>query len=274
MKRTTPWWQRLLILAAGLIFAWPIWYMLATALTPAEQVLAERGWRALWPDAPTLAHFRRVLGDSAFLRFMGNSLLITGSTVVIGVLVNAWCGFALARLSWHGRGVVLGLIAALMIIPFEAVAVPLFVLAARLGWTDSYSVQVLPFVANPFAVILFTTFFKNLPRELDEAARIDGASSWQIFWRVALPLAKPAVASVAILTFILQWGMYLWPLMVTSEASYRPLPVAMGVYSQQRPPVWGEVMAFGTLMVLPVLLLFLLMQRAFIRGLSSAAVKG
>jgi len=262
-----------LLAVAAAVYLLPVWFMVATSLTPEDQVLAG-GWRALVPAEATLANYQSVLADAGFGGFLFNSCLITLATVLLGLLVNSWCGFALARLPWRGRHVVLSLVVALMVLPLEAIAVPLFVMGVHLGWTDSYSIQVVPFVANPFAIVLFATFFRQLPLELDEAARMDGCSAWQIYWRVALPLARPALAAVGILTFLTQWGMYLWPLMVTTGPEVRPLPVQMGIYPAQHPRPWGEIMAFGTLMVLPVLVVFLIFQRAFVRGLTDAAVKG
>lgn len=263
----------LLALAAG-IYLLPVWFMIGTSLTPSKSVLGSSGLGMLVPANPTLDHYRAVLQESGFPRYLFNSLVITGATVLLGLVVNSWCGFALARLPWRGRHVILALVMALMIVPFEAIAVPLFVLGVQAGWTDNYSVQIVPFIANPFAIVLFFTFFRQVPRELDEAARIDGCSAWQIYWRIDLPLVRPAIASVGILTFLLQWGQYLWPLLVTTGPEYRPLPVAMGIYPARYPVPWGEVMAFGTLMVLPVLVAFLIFQRSFVRGLTAAAVKG
>ena len=260
---------------AALLYLAPVGFMLVASFKPSARVLADgASWRAFVPLDATVANYAAVLGSSGFPRFLVNSLVITGSTVALGLVVNSMCGFALARLSWRGRDTILLVVLALLVIPFEAIAIPLFVLAAHGGATDGYLVQIAPFVANPFAIALFTTFFRALPRELDEAARIDGCSSWGLYWRIALPLSLPALASVGILTFLLQWGSYLWPLLVTTGPDYRPLPVAIGIYPAQHPVPWGEVMAFGTLMVLPVLVVFLLFQRAFVRGLSAAALKG
>lgn len=261
--------------AAALLYLAPVLFMVVASLKPDARVLADGGsWRAFVPLEATVANYRAVLGGTGFLRFLFNSLLITGCSVGSGLVVNSMCGFALARLSWRGRDTILLLVLALMVIPFEAIAIPLFVLMVHAGWTDSYHVQIVPFIANPFAISLFYTFFRALPPALDEAARIDGCSTWGVYWRIAVPLSLPAFASVGILSFLLQWGSYLWPLLVTIGETYRPLPVAMGLYPAQHPVPWGDVMAFGTLMVLPVVIVFLVFQRAFVRGLSAAAVKG
>jgi len=144
----------------------------------------------------------------------------------------------------------------------------------HLGWTNSYQAQIVPFIANPFAVFLFYTFFNSLPRELDEAARMDRANPFQIYFHVIVPLSKPAFASVAILTFLLHWGFFLWPLMVTRGPDFQPLPVALGYFSANKPVQWGDIMAFGSLMVLPVLVVFLIFQRGFVRGIAMSGTKG
>jgi multiple sugar transport system permease protein len=154
------------------------------------------------------------------------------------------------------------------------VAVPLFFEMTLMGWTNSYQAQIVPFIANPFAIFLFYTFFNSLPKELDEAARMDRASPFRIYFHVIVPLARPAFASVAILTFLLHWGFFLWPLMVTRGSDYQPLPVALGYFSANKPVQWGDIMAFGTLMVLPVLAVFLVFQKGFVRGIAMAGTKG
>lgn len=260
---------------AAVVYLAPVLFMVVASLKPSARVLADgASWRAFVPQDATTANYAAVLGESGFPGYLFNSLVITCGTVALGLVVNSMCGFALARLSWRGRDTIMLLVLALLVIPFEAIAIPLFVLAAHGGVTDGYAVQIAPFIANPFAIALFTTFFRALPAELDEAARIDGCSTWGIYWRIALPLSLPALASVGILTFLLQWGNYLWPLLVTTGPEVRPLPLAMGIYPAQHPVPWGEVMAFGTLMVLPVVIVFLAFQRAFVRGLSAAALKG
>lgn len=263
----------LLLALATLAFLGPLACMLATSLRPNELALAP-GWSALLPVATTTANYRAVFGQLDFTHFLGNSLLIVGTVVIAGLLVNSLAGYALARLRWRGREAVLAAVVVLLIIPYEAVAVPLFFEMTLAGWTESFRAQIVPFIANPFAIYLFYTFFNGLPRELEEAARIDGAGHWRTFFLVMAPLARPAYAAVAILTFLLQWGFFLWPLMVTSGPKYQPLAVALGYFSANKPVQWGEIMAFGTLMVLPVLVVFLAFQKWFVRGIAMSGIKG
>ncbi|HSG63321.1 MAG TPA: carbohydrate ABC transporter permease, partial [Pseudomonadales bacterium] len=162
----------------------------------------------------------------------------------------------------------------ILILPLEAIAVPLFYQVSMWGWRDTYIVQILPFIANAFSIFLFYTFFLSLPRELEDAARIDGAGTSRIFFTIIIPNSKPAFATVAILTFLTQWGVFLWPLMVTSSESVRPLPLAISTFYTLPPLQWGDIFAFSVMMVLPVLLVFWFFQRWFIRGVASTGIKG
>ncbi|MFW5750859.1 MAG: carbohydrate ABC transporter permease [Planctomycetota bacterium] len=276
----SPWHRALATLSLALVaflYITPILFMISAGFTPDNRVLAvrERGvLGSLLPAAPTLENYHDVFARMDFWLFMGNSLIVVGTTVLLGLFVNSMLAFALARLRWRGRKAVLLAAFALLVIPFEAIAIPLFFMASWVGMVDTYAVQIAPFVANPFAIILFYTFFRELPPELDQAARVDGASTWTIYWRIAVPLARPAFASAGILTFLIQWGAYLWPLMVTIGPEVRPLPVAIGEFPNEQPVQWGDIMAFATLMVVPVMLAFIVFQRWFVRGIAGAGLKG
>jgi len=263
------------LLLLGLLFISPIAFMLAGSFKPDARVLLEAGeWRAFWPAEMSLQNYRDVFARVDFARFLWNSVFINGAIVGLGLLVNALAGYAFARLAWRGRDLMLSLVLAVMIIPIEAIAVPLFYLVSLFGWRDTYLVQILPFIANAFSIYLFYTYFIGMPRELEEAARIDGAGVLRTFFSVILPNAKAVFASVAILTFLTQWGAFLWPLMVTSSESVRPLPLAIATFHGLPPLQWGDIFAFGMMMVLPVLLVFLLFQPWFVRGVAASGVKG
>jgi multiple sugar transport system permease protein len=210
-----------------------------------------------------------------------NSVFIVTCTVVLGLLVNSMAGYALARLRWRGQRLVLALVVLLIIIPFESIAIPLLLLVNQLPWfggqttwINSYHVQIIPFIADAFSIFLFYQFFINVPRDFDEAAFVDGANHWTIYWRVIVPLSRPVFATVAILQFLFQWGSYLWPLITTQGATYRPLPVAMNVIFGQQPIQWGDIMAFASLVTVPVLIVFIIFQRFFIQSVASSGVKG
>lgn len=258
-----------------LCFLAPIVLMVMGSLKPDAQVLIEAGsLKAFFPEQVSLQNYSDVFARVNFTRYLFNSLLISGSIVVVGLIVNSLAGYAFARMQWRGRDLVFALVLMIMIVPLEAIAVPLFYEVTLLGWRDTYIVQIIPFIANAFSIYLFYTFFLGLPRELEEAARIDGAGVFRTFISIIVPNAKPVFATVAILTFLMQWGAFLWPLMVTSGEAVRPLPLGIAAFYTLPPLQWGDIFAFGAMMVAPILILFLMFQRWFVRGVAATGIKG
>jgi multiple sugar transport system permease protein len=265
-------------------FLFPLLFMFVSAFKGDEaQLLQDMGGpRAFLPVGHlSLGNFRAVLGHTAFLRALGNSVLTVGLTVALGLLVNGMLAYALARFRFPGRKLLLGTVVALIIIPFEAIAVPLLMLVNQLpwpggatGWLNTWHVQVIPFIAHAFSVFLFHEFFAGLPRDLEEAARIDGAGWFRIFWSIVLPLSRPVLATVAVLQFLARWGDLLWPVLVVRGDARATLPLAMQIFFGQQPRHWGEVMAFATLATLPTLALFLAFQGWFARSAVSSGIKG
>lgn len=219
-------------------------------------------------------NFQDVFDQMPFPRFVFNSLFIVGIIVCVGLIINSMMAYALARLNFKGRNIVLGVLIALIIIPLEAVVVPLLMIVNRLGWLDSYHVQIIPFLADPFSLFLFYQFFINLPKALEEAALVDGAGLFEIYWRIVLPLSRPVFATVAILKFLTHWNDFLWPLMVTRGESFRPLMVAIQLFFSQDPKYWGDIMAFAAMITIPVLIVFLLFQKWFVQSVATTGVKG
>ncbi len=286
-------------------FVFPVIFMVVSAIKTNEtQITSDvAGVRAFVPypfrlvppvnrldDAPAevraaytglgLQNFFDVFRRMPFGRFMWNSIFITTTTVALGLLVNSMAAYPLARLRWKGQGVLLAIIVALIIIPFEAVAIPLTLLTTKLprlgggiGWHDTYYVQIIPFIADAFSIYLLYQFFISIPKDLDEAAIIDGASRFRVYWNIILPNSKPVLATVAVQKFLWIWGSYLWPLMVIRLPEYRPLTVAMQEFFGQYPRLWGDTLAFATMTVLPVLVLFLAFQRWFIQGIATTGIK-
>lgn len=261
--------------ALALLFLAPIVMMLVGSLKSDHRVLIEAGSIAAFvPAKPSLQNYADVFSRTDFLRFLFNSIFITGTIVASGLIINSLAAYAFARLQWRGRNLLFTLVLALLILPFEAIAVPLFYEVSVLGLRDTYMVQILPFAADAFSIFLFYSFFIGLPKELEEAACLDGASVLRTFFSIIVPNSKPVFASVAILTFLTWWGSYLWPLMVTIGPEVRPLPVAIASFYTLPPLQWGDILAFGAMMVTPVLLVFLIFQRWFVRGVAASAVKG
>ncbi len=271
------------------VFAFPIVFMLISSFKPDAQIFADlSSFKAMLPVGHlSLDNYRGVFDRVPAARFLVNSVLISAVTVVLGILINSMAAFALSRMRWRGRRVVLAAIIATLIVPFETFALPLvwwvnklpwldlhgFHLTLTQGWLDTYHVQILPFVANAFSIYLFYQYFTSIPVELDEAARMDGAGWFGIYRRVVMPLSGPAIATVAILTFLPAWNSYLWPLMVVQTEGLRPVMVGIQYFFQLNVS-WGQIMAYASMITVPVLVLFVAFQRAFIGSIASAGVKG
>lgn len=227
----------LLLIFLVFLFTAPILFVLMGSFKPDELVLSEASTlKAFIPRQVSLQNYHDVFERVKFGRFFFNSLLINTTIVVLGLIANSLAGYAFARLRWRGRSLLLMIVIGLMILPFEAIAVPLFFQITLLGLRNTYIAQILPFVANAFSIYLFYTFFVDLPKELEEAAYIDGANTLQTFVEVIVPVSKPAFATVAILTFLTQWGSFLWSLMITIDEKVRPLPLAIATF-QTLPPI-------------------------------------
>jgi multiple sugar transport system permease protein len=279
----------LLRILLALFFAFPLVFMFVSSLKPDQQIFKDlSSLKAFLPIGDiSLDNYTGVFQTAPAGRFLINSILITALTVILGLLVNSMAAFALARMHWRGKTLVLAAIIATLVVPFETFALPLvwwvnklpwlvvqnFVPLYSVGWLDTYRVQIIPFIANAFSIYLYYSYFQSIPKDLDEAARVDGAGWFRIYRSVIMPLAGPASATVAILTFLPAWNSYLWPLMVVQTENLRPAMLGLS-YFQQLNVLWGQIMAYSTLITIPVLAFFLAFQRAFVSSIASAGVKG
>lgn len=289
LRRRRAIWSYTTMAALAVFFLFPLVFMFVSSLKPDGQILSDvTSLRAFLPVGDiSLDNYGGVFDRVPVGRFLFNSVLVTVLIVGLGLIVNSMCGFALSRLEWRGRGLVLALVIATLIVPFETIAVPMVYWVSKLptlvweggllkydfGWLNTYQVQIVPFIANAFSIFLFTQYFSTIPKSLDEAARIDGASWFTIYRKIIVPLAGPAFATVAILTFLPAWNQYLWPLMVVQQEELRPVMVGMQYFFQLN-TAWGEVMAYTSLITLPVLIVFLSFQRAFVSSVAASGVKG
>ncbi len=264
-----------LILVAAIWFA-PIYYMLIGSFKPSAEVLD--GLRGFLPVSLSFDNYSGVFErfDSAatgyFWDFYKTSIIVSTVVVLGGLVINSIAAYALARLQWAGRNIVLTAVVLIVILPFEAIAVPLFYMMN--DYRNTYYVQFLPFIANAFSIYLFYTFFIGIPKQIQEAARVDGAGNWTTFFRIVMPMSRPVYASVTILTFLSSWASFLFPVMVIDKPAYRPLPLEIAVFKGDPPIDWGQIFAFGVMMVIPVLVIFLLFQRWFVQSVASSGLKG
>jgi len=273
----------LLMLALAIFFLFPIIFMLVSSIKTNElQVVRDMSSLNAFVPVGELGfdNYRDALSQD-FGHLMFNSVLIMLLTVGIGLLVNSMIAYALSRLRFRGKSFLLTVILALIIIPFEAVAIPLLVMVNQfpwfdgsMSWLDTYHVQIIPFIADAFSIFLFYQFFLNIPRDLEEAALVDGASLFMIFRRVILPLSRPIFATVAILQALASWNRFMWPLMVTRGTDFRPLTVGIQSFFGQDPKLWGDLMAYASMITIPVLIVFLLFQKWFVQSVASTGIKG
>ncbi|MBL8131536.1 MAG: carbohydrate ABC transporter permease [Anaerolineae bacterium] len=277
--------QYALLVLLAFVFVFPIVFMVVSSLKPDLQLLRDTGsLNAFLPIGDiSLNNYAAAFDRAPIPLFIFNSVFVTTTTVLLGLVVNSLAAFSFAFLRWRGKKLVLSVIIASFIIPFDAIAVPLLLLVNRLpwigadglvtGWLNSYHVQIIPFLVSSFQIFLFYQFFRDLPFELIEAARIDGASAFQTYIRVIMPVSGPVLATAAILRFLDMWNQYMWPLMVTQSEQYRPVMVGLQ-YFFQLDIAWGEIMAYLSLITIPVLILYLSLQRAFITSIASTGIKG
>ncbi|ESZ12480.1 sugar ABC transporter permease [Mesorhizobium sp. L48C026A00] len=269
----------------ALIFIFPLVFMINSSFKPDSQLLADTSsLRAFLPVGDiSLDNYFGAFRRAPVGLFVLNSVLVTGVTVLLSLLICSLAAFSFAFLRWKGRDVLLSIVIATLIIPFETIAIPLLLLVSKLpwigldglhwGWLNSYRVQIIPWIADGLTIFLFVQYFKGLPGELIEASRVEGANWWQVYYRVVMPLSGPVLATAAILKFLVMYNQYLWPLIVVQQEGYRPVMVGLGYFFQLN-VAWGEVMAYLTLITVPVLVFYLLLQRAFIASIASTGVKG
>ncbi len=269
----------------------PIVFTIVSSLKTNRVIFEDpRSFNAFLPTQFTLENYQGVFERVPFPRFLFNSTFVALTTVIFSVFVNSMAAFALARLRWRGRKLILTIIIALLIIPFEAIAIPLLIVVNQLPWLEfSFSgglhiqltqswlntlhVQIFPFVADSFSIFLFYQAFLDVPRELDESALVDGATPLRIYWSIVLPLIRPTMATVAILQFLVRWNDYLWPVVAVPGEQSRPLTVGIASFYTQRPE-WGQILAYASMITIPVLIVFLLFQKWFIRSVASSGIKG
>ncbi|MBD8064797.1 carbohydrate ABC transporter permease [Devosia sp. PTR5] len=275
----------LLLVLVGAVFIFPIIFMVVSSLKPDGQLLRDTASiRAFLPVGDiSLDNYFAAFKRAPVGLFVFNSLLVTGITVIGSLFLCSMAAFAFAFLEFKGKEIVLSLIIATLIIPFETIAVPMLMVVNSLpsigpdgltwGWLNSYQVQIVPFLADALTIFLFVQYFRDLPKELIEAARLDGARWFQVYSLVIVPISGPVFATAAILKFLAMYNQYLWPLMVTQSEQFRPVMVGLQYFFQLN-TAWGEVMAYLSLITLPVLAFYLFLQRAFIASIASTGIKG
>ncbi|GGN95722.1 MULTISPECIES: carbohydrate ABC transporter permease [Haloarcula] len=271
----TTYWTKTTLLYAGviggaLLWSLPFWWMLATSVTANPSAASI----TLLPSNPTLDHYEALFSTQPIGKWFFNTIVFAGSVTAFNLIFDSLAGYALAKVDFIGREKFFLLFMSTMMIPAMVTLIPVYVFLAKLGWVNTYQGLVAPMIANPIGIFLLRQHFKGMPSALGDAAKIDGCNELQTFYKVYLPLAKPALATLGIYTFIMTWNNFQWPLIIASDDSMYTLPVALFSVRNQFFTEWGLVMAAAAIIVMPVILVFLSAQRYFIRGMTLSGVKG
>jgi multiple sugar transport system permease protein len=248
----------------------PFVYMLSTSLKPNAEVYE----LSLLPRAPTLDNYRRLASASGFPRWFGNSLAIATATTVSVLFFDSLVGYTLAKFRFRGRRLVFLAILSTLMVPTEMLVLPWYGMSKTLGWLDTYWGIMFPGLMTGFGTFLMKQFFESVPDELLDAGRVDGLGEFRLWWRVALPLVTPALSALAVFTFLGNWTALLWPLIVTTDRDLYTLPVGLASFSGEFQTEWEMVMTGASVATLPVVLVFVLLQRYIVRGVMLAGLKG
>lgn len=248
-----------------------VWMLLGSFKTQGELLQRPITW---WPQAPTLDNYETWLSQLNYGQFFTNSVVVAVTVVVGNLAFCSMVGYALAKMQFPGKRLLFGLVMLTLMVPGVVTLVPMFVLVSNMGLVNTYPALILPFLAGPLGVFLMRQFMLGIPDELIEAARLDGAGEFRVFFRVVLPQCGPALATLSILTFLGSWNNFLWPLVVAQTEQMYTLPVALSLYSVgTNGTYYGLLMAGSVLVVTPILILFLFLQRYFVQGIATSGLK-
>jgi multiple sugar transport system permease protein len=278
--------SHLVLILGAVAMLVPFVWMLSTSLKPPDQLFTVP---PTWIPRPLqLDTYVKAMSAGNFGRYALNSLLLAVANMLSNVLLSAFAGYAFARLKFPGREVLFVLVLATLMVPYQVTIIPLFVIVRHIplfggndglgqggiGWINSYWGLIVPGAVGAFGIFMLRQFFQTLPVELEDAARIDGAGELRIFWQIMLPLAMPAIATLAIFSFQAGWNAFLWPLLITTTDDMRTIQLGLTVFQQQYSTQWGQLMAATVVATVPVILVFAAGQRLMVRGIAFTGLKG
>ncbi|WP_240547780.1 carbohydrate ABC transporter permease [Paenibacillus lignilyticus] len=250
----------------------PFLWMISTSLKP-EYSVFEFPPKFI-PSSWLFENYMSIFKAAPFLRFLYNTVFVTMSVVIGQVIFCSLAAYAFARLPFKGSNAIFVLFLATMMIPSQVTTIPTYVMIYKFHWLDTYAAQIIPFLSSAYGIFLLKQFFHSLPKETEDAARIDGCSEFRIYWNIILPLSQPAIATLSVFTFMGVWTDFLWPMLVTNTVEMRTLEVGLSVFRNQYTTNWPLQMGASLLVIFPVLLVFLFTQRYFVQGISLTGMKG
>ncbi len=264
-------------LVLAVVFVLPVLWMFLSSLRPVTEIFQyvyPLSLHTLVPVHISVASYRHLFADEPFARYLGNSFFMAATVTVLDLAASSLAAYGFARFRFPGRDALFFLVLATMIIPFEALLVPLYLIVRDLGWVNSYLGLILPMVPRALSIFLLRQFFLGLPVELEEAAKIDGCQFWRIYWHILLPLSRSILLSVALLTFQEMWGSFTWPLVVTNSPDLRVVQVAIATFGQAGVTEWDKVFAALSLAAVVPVGLFVVFQRYYARGIATTGLRG
>ncbi|OWW04630.1 ABC transporter permease [Rhizobium sp. R72] len=256
----------------AIIWLFPLWMMFVFSTMPDFGIFSPE--IVLWPSTNFIANFNNLQADTDFIRAMFISIGVAVIYTFLSVLLTSMAGWALARYRFVGRSIVIGIILGTITLPFAVVVIPQFIMVAReFKLANTWIALIVPPLFNSLGVLFMRQAFSMMPGELFDAARVEGVKEWQIFLRIALPLARPTMAALSIILFLHSWNNYLWPLLINSKPGMMTAPVALGTLIGLTKVSWGGIMAGAIMLTAPILVVFVFLQRHFIAGIAAGAVK-
>lgn len=261
----------------ALLFLFPYIWMFAASFRPVQEIFQDvypLSWRTFFPVHFTLGNYQSLFTQEPFGRYLFNTLFVAGTVTVLDLFVNSLAAYGFARISFPGRDAVFFGLLTTMIIPFEAIMIPLYLIVRSFGWIDTYLGLIIPMTARIFSIFLLRQFMLGIPRDLDDAARIDGCGHWGIYRHLILPLSLPALISLGILTFQENWDSFTWPLIATNQQNLRLVQVAIATFSVQDVVLWDRILAGSAIATALPIVLFFALQRYYVRGIVTSGLKG
>lgn len=260
--------KALLAYLVALLTVAPLLWLLLAAFRPESEL-----YSATWPSSLTLDNVLYVLTEVPFLRYLANSAFVSATVTAVALLLHSMAAYALARMHFRGRGIAFATIIATLLISLPVILVPLFLVVRTLGMVDTYAGLIVPGVFNAFGIFLLRQFYLGVPRELEDAAQLDGCGHWRTYWHVVLPLSRPMLAALAVLFFLTNWNSFLWPLVVAQDESLRVVQVGIASLQGQYASKQHYVIAAALVAAIPTVLVFLFGQRKLIDSLKTTGLK-
>lgn len=259
----------------ALIFVSPLLWMIAASLKPEAQIFSDMSnIRTFWPAAATLGNYVEVFTRVNMMKFILNSLFYVFVIVILDLAVNSICGYALAKFDFPGKELLLTVVISLMVLPMEAIMLPLYKEVASLGWVNTWAGLIVPFVGKCFSIYMFRQFFLDIPDDLLEAAAIDGCGPVKTFFTIVMPISGTVYATIFILDFVAHWNDFMWPMLVVTGEDMRTIQLAIQTFFGSKPIHYGAIMASLTISAIPMLLMFVFLQKYYVEGIASTGIKG